>query len=210
MPKAVVGISGASGIIYGLRLIDYLSKSKNYEVYTILSKNALKVAVSECCSAKAFMNIVKARSAKVFLSDKLTSSLSSSSSIHDFNFMVIAPCSLKTLASIANSLQSNLLVRTALNFLRLGKPLVLVVRETPITVIDVINMLKVAIAGGTILPASPAFYGNPKDIAELVDHVVGKILDYLGVENDVYERWRGVSPTRERYLCVQFFGQECL
>ncbi len=211
MLRLVVGISGASGIIYGLRLIDYLSSLEGFEVYVIISKNAVKVAEHECCSSKTFLDIVRSRCKEVFRWDDLNSFLSSTSAIHDFSSMVITPCSLKTLASIANSYQNDLLTRTALNFLRLRKPLVLVIRETPLSTLDIANMFKASSSGAVILPAAPAFYINPKDVRDLVDYVVGKILDVIGIKNDLYLRWgSNKRTTQERHLCVQFFGQECL
>jgi 4-hydroxy-3-polyprenylbenzoate decarboxylase len=210
LPKLVVGISGASGIIYGLRLLDYLSKLKDYETYVILSKNAVKVAVHECCSKESLVKIIKSRCRELYVSNDLNSPLSSTSFIYNFDSMTIIPCSLKTLAMIANSIQGNLLSRAALNFLRLRKPLVLVIRETPISTIDIINMFKASLSGATILPASPAFYPNPKNLSDVVDYVVGKVLDVLGIENKLYRRWGDGRTTQDKYLCVQFFGQECL
>ncbi|MEM0453589.1 MAG: UbiX family flavin prenyltransferase [Sulfolobales archaeon] len=211
MKKLVVGISGASGVIYGLRLIDYLSNLGGFELYTIVTRNAVKVAEHECCSSEAFFKIVKSRCRYVFDEEDLDSPLSSSSAIYDFNSMVVAPCSLKTLASIANSYQNDLLTRTASNFLRLRKPLVLVIRETPLSTIDIINMLKVSIAGSVVVPAIPAFYTDPKDVKDMVDYVVGKVLDVIGIENNLYRRWgRDSQTTQGRRLCGQFFGQECL
>jgi len=210
LPKLVVGISGASGVIYGLRLLDYLSKLGSYETYVILSKNAVKVADHECCSKESFIRIVRSRCRELYVSSDLSSPLSSTSFIYNFNSMIIIPCSLKTLAMIANSIQGNLLSRTALNFLRLRKPLLLVIRETPLSTIDIINMLKASLTGATILPASPAFYSNPKNLSDVVDYVVGKVLDVLGIENRLYRRWGEDKVTQDRYLCVQFFDQECL
>lgn len=210
LPKLVVGISGASGVIYGLRLLDYLSKLGSYETYVILSKNAVKVADHECCSKESFIRIVRSRCRELYVSSDLSSPLSSTSFIYNFNSMIIIPCSLKTLAMIANSIQGNLLSRTALNFLRLRKPLLLVIRETPLSTIDIINMLKASLTGATILPASPAFYSNPKNLSDVVDYVVGKVLDVLGIENKLYRRWGEDKVTQDRYLCVQFFDQECL
>ncbi len=194
-----------------MRLIDYLSSLGGFEVYTIITENAIRVAEHECCSSEAFLKIVRSRCKEVFMGGDLTSPLSSTSAIHDFTSMIIAPCSLKTLASIANSYQNDLLSRAASNFLRLRKPLVLVVRETPISTLDIVNMLKVSLAGAVILPASPAFYSNPKDLKDVVDYIVGKILDVVGIENKLYIRWGSTATlTQERRLCVQFFGQECL
>jgi 4-hydroxy-3-polyprenylbenzoate decarboxylase len=87
---------------------------------------------------------------------------------------------------------------------------VLVIRETPISTIDIINMFKASLSGATILPASPAFYPNPKNLSDVVDYVVGKVLDVLGIENKLYRRWGDGRTTQDKYLCVQFFGQECL
>ncbi len=207
--RVVVGISGASGVIYGLRLIDYLNHLNGSEVFAIVTKNALKVAEQECCSSEAFLNIIRSRCKEVFMDDELSSSLASTSALHNFNSMIIAPCSLKTLASIASSYQDNLLVRTAVNFLRLRKPLVLVIRETPISTLDIFNMLKASIAGATILPAAPAFYPGPENVKDLIEYVVGKALDVVGIENNLYTRWSG-GATQGRRLCAQFFGQECL
>ncbi|MCS7108046.1 MAG: UbiX family flavin prenyltransferase [Sulfolobales archaeon] len=211
MKKLVVGITGASGVIYGLRLIDYLSKLKDFEIYAIITKNAINVAEHECCRSEAFLKIVRSRCSSVYREEELDSPLASSSAIYNFNSMVIAPCSLKTLASIANSYQSDLLTRTASNFLRLRKPLVLLIRETPLSTIDIINMLRASVAGSIIVPAAPAFYTIPKDVKDFVDYVVGKVLDVVGIENNLYPRWSGdLRPTQGMRLCDQFFGQECL
>lgn len=211
MRKLIVGLSGASGVIYGLRLIDYLSTVGGCRVYTVVTKNAVRVAESECCSRDSFLSILRRRSEAVFMDDDIDAPLSSTSSIFDVDAMVVIPCSLKTLSSIANSYQDNLLVRAALNMLRLRKPLVLVVREAPLSSLDIRNMLKVSLAGGVIMPASPAFYSAPKSVKDLVDHVVGKVLDIIGIKNDLYVRWQGTQhSTQGRHLCAQFFGQECL
>ncbi|MFN3268743.1 MAG: flavoprotein, partial [Zestosphaera sp.] len=93
----------------------------------------------------------------------------------------------------------------ALNSLRLRRPLVVVVRETPLSTLDLINMLKISLSGGVVMPASPAFYTKPQSIQDLVDFIVGKVLDVLGLENKLYKRWERLKPTQETSLCARFY-----
>ncbi len=115
--------------------------------------------------------------------------------------MAIIPCSMKTLSGVASGYADNLLIRAAGVTLKERRPLVLVVRETPLTLIDLENMVTVARAGATVLPAMPAFYHRPKTIDDLVDQVAGKALDFLGVEHDLHREWRGsAAPGRRAKL----------
>lgn len=186
----IIGITGASGIIYGIRTVKVLSEL-GYKLEIIISKEAKKVAEVEC-GIKLEDYISKTNSV-IYNENEIEAPPSSSSHIVKTEGMVIVPCSIKTLGEIANGIASNLLSRTALNVLRVRKPLVLVIRETPLGIIELSNALKVAKAGGIILPASPGFYHRPKSIDDLVNFVVGKILDMLKIPNSLYEHWEGVN-----------------
>ncbi|MDD5022634.1 MAG: UbiX family flavin prenyltransferase [Candidatus ainarchaeum sp.] len=175
--RILVAITGASGVIYGTRLINALKKTKN-EVSVVVSEGAKKVAKSENCilpKGNYNENDVECRFA---------------SGSNSADIMIICPCSLKTLGEIANGIGKNLISRAAEVCLKERKKLVLVVRETPYSYITIKNMEAVTLAGGVILPASPGFYHSPKRIEDLIDFIVGKILDQIGIKNNEYKRWR--------------------
>ncbi|BFH73407.1 UbiX family flavin prenyltransferase [Sulfurisphaera javensis] len=189
----IIGISGASGVIYGIRTIKILNEL-GYHTEVILSKEAKKVAKVECgIDLESFFNGLNS---VVYEEDQIEAPPSSSSHIVETEGMVIVPCSIKTLAEIANGIASNLLSRSALNFLRVRKTLILVIRETPLGTIELINALKVSRAGGIIMPASPGFYHNPQNINDLINFIVGKILDLLKIPNSLYKHWNSVTVNR--------------
>ncbi|BDB97576.1 UbiX family flavin prenyltransferase [Saccharolobus caldissimus] len=186
--RIIIGISGASGSIYGLRTVEVLN-NLGYEVHVIVSKSALKVAQKE-------LNInlideLKRYTPHIYKQTQIEAAPSSSSFSITAKGMVIIPCSIKTLAEIANGIGSNLISRTALNFIRTKKRLVLVIRETPLGAIELENALKLAKIGVIIMPASPAFYVMPKTINDIIDFIVGKALDLLGIKHNIYKRWTG-------------------
>lgn len=189
----VVGISGASGIIYSLKTVKTLYEL-GYEIEIILSAEARKVSRLEC--NMDIDSYLSKFSSKIYMEYQLEAPPSSSSHIVETEGMVIVPCSTKTLAEIANGLASNLLSRTALNFLRVKKPIILVIRETPLGTIELTNALKVSKVGGIILPASPGFYHNPRTIDDLINFIVGKILDLLKIQNSLYKHWNEVSTNQ--------------
>jgi len=201
--RVAVIITGASGVVYGIRLVDVLA-SMNHEVHVILTKPALTVIKHECLCADSIIEYLRGRSKGVFLDEDLSSPLSSSSFVLDVVF--VAPCSLRTLSDIANSRQDNLATRVACNALRLRRKLILLIRETPLSTIDIHNMLKASIAGAIILPACPAFYTRHSRVEELIDFVVGKALDAAGINNNLYDRWSGSTP--EIPLCARLFCSE--
>ncbi len=188
--KAVVGITGASGVIYGVRTAKAL-KELGFDVDVVVSFEAEKVSIYEC--GESLFEMLKGF--RVYRENEIEAPPSSSSYIAKTEGVIVSPCSTKTLGLIAHGIAQDLITRAALSALRIRKRLVLVLRETPLGEIELENALRVARAGGIILPASPGFYHNPKDLKDLVDFVVGKTLDALGVENDLYRRWESVRSS---------------
>jgi flavin prenyltransferase len=182
--KIVIGFSGASGIIYGIRLLEVLH-SINIQTYLIISEWAKKNIVIETPKT---LEYVKSLSSVNYDNSKLDASVSSGSFLHDG--MVIVPCSMKSLSSIANGYDDTLISRAASVTLKESRKLILVPRETPLSRIHLENMIKVQEAGAIILPAMPGFYHNPSSIDQIVDHLVGKILDQLKIKHELFKRWK--------------------
>ncbi|HEY9399145.1 MAG TPA: UbiX family flavin prenyltransferase [Nitrososphaeraceae archaeon] len=182
--KIVIGFSGASGIIYGIRLLEILH-SINIQTYLIISEWAKKNIEIETDNR---LEYVKSLSSVNYDNFKLDASVSSGSFLHDG--MVIVPCSMKSLSSIANGYDDTLISRAASVTLKESRKLILVPRETPLSRIHLENMIKLQDAGAIILPAMPGFYHKPSTISEIVDHLVGKILDQLKIKHDLFTRWK--------------------
>jgi 4-hydroxy-3-polyprenylbenzoate decarboxylase len=182
--KIVIGFSGASGIIYGIRLLEILH-SINIETFLIISEWAKKNIEIETDKR---LEYVKSLSSVNYDNFKLDASVSSGSFLHDG--MVIVPCSMKSLSSIANGYDDTLISRAASVTLKESRKLILVPRETPLSRIHLENMIKLQDAGAIILPAMPGFYHRPSTINEIVDHLVGKILDQLKIQHDLFKRWK--------------------
>ena len=175
--RILLAITGASGIAYGRRLAQVLRAGKN-TVAVVASEGAKKVAEAEGETLPRCD----------YSENDFSSPFASGSSAADA--VVVCPCSLATLGEIANGVGKNLITRAAEVALKERKKLVLVVRETPLSYIALKNMETVTLAGGVILPASPGFYHKPKTISDMVDFVVGKTLDQIGVENKLFKRWK--------------------
>ena len=182
--KIVIGFSGASGIIYGIRLLEVLH-SINIQTFLIVSEWAKKNIEIETDKT---LEYVKSLSSINYDNSKLDASVSSGSFLHDG--MVIVPCSMKSLSSIANGYDDTLISRAASVTLKESRKLILVPRETPLSRIHLENMIKLQDAGAIILPAMPGFYHKPSTIDEIVDHLVGKILDQLKIKHDLFRRWK--------------------
>lgn len=182
--KIVIGFSGASGIIYGIRLLEVLH-SINIQTFLIVSEWAKKNIEIETDKT---LEYVKSLSSINYDNFKLDASVSSGSFLHDG--MVIVPCSMKSLSSIANGYDDTLISRAAAVTLKESRKLILVPRETPLSRIHLENMIKLQDAGAIILPAMPGFYHKPSTINEIVDHLVGKILDQLKIKHDLFRRWK--------------------
>jgi 4-hydroxy-3-polyprenylbenzoate decarboxylase len=182
--KLVVAITGASGVIYGKRLLEVL-KEKNVETHLIISRIATKLIEYELGTK---LENVEKLAAHAYSADDLFAPVASGSFKTDG--MVIIPCSMKTMAGIANGYSDNLILRAAEVALKEKRKLILVPRETPLSSIHINNMLKLSRLGAIIVPAMPAYYHKPKDIDDLVDFIVGKVLDLLGIEHKLFKRWR--------------------
>ncbi|KZX12523.1 UbiX family flavin prenyltransferase [Methanobrevibacter filiformis] len=179
----IVAITGASGIIYSLKLIKALKKL-NIKTGVIVSNSAKLVLEYE---TDITIEDIKSITNYYFEFDDISSSINSGS--FKFDSLVIVPCSMKTLSAIANSYGNNSITRVADVCLKERRELILVPRETPLRTAHLENMLKISKEGGIILPSMPAFYHNPKNIDELCDFIVGKILDVLKIENNEFKRW---------------------
>ncbi|WP_440059957.1 UbiX family flavin prenyltransferase [Thermogladius sp. 4427co] len=194
--KLIVGLSGASGILYGLKLLEHVKLAKEVykEVSVIYTPNAIKVARLEAgVDLPGFLSSIRDIES-IYSSEDLDSPLASSSNLVRAD-MVIIPASMNTIAKISNGIQDNLLTRVAISVLRLGNKLVLVPRETPLSTIDLYNLYKLSRMGSIILPAMPAFYINPRAIDDLILFIVGKVFDVLGIEHSLYKRWGTGSST---------------
>jgi flavin prenyltransferase len=183
MKKIIVAITGATGVVYGARLLEVL-RTLGSETHLIVSETATKNIAFEL--KKGVENLIALASRSYDWQD-LYAPVSSGSFKTDG--MVIAPCSIKTLSGIANSYNDNLIVRAADVTLKECRKLILMVRETPLHKGHLKLMYRAADAGAIILPPLPAFYFHPMTIDDLIDHSVGKALDLLDIQHDLYKRW---------------------
>ena len=180
--KIALGITGASGVVYGVRLATELAKTGN-ELTIIVSDAAKRVLTVE---TKDGLKQLESHG-RVFTEHDIDADIASGSSQTDA--VVVCPCSMKTVAAIAYGYAYNLICRAADVAIKEQHRLVLVVREMPLSAIHLENMLKLARLGAVILPASPGFYHEPKTVNDMVNHVVGKVLDVMGIESELYKRW---------------------
>jgi len=190
MAKIVVAITGASGVVYGTELVDWLL-SNGHQVYLVLSDPARLVLTQELDweikSCQEAAKYFKPGNLTCFENSDIGAPIASGSFIHDG--MAVVPCSMSTLAGIAQGTSNNLIERAADVCLKEGRKLVLVPRETPLNLIHLRNMLAAVEAGARMVPAMPAFYADSSRVSDLVHFMVGKILDNLGIDNDVYRRY---------------------
>jgi len=186
LPKRVIlAITGASGAILGIRILELL-KEAGFEAHLIISRAARQTITSETDWAIAD---VKALASACYDPQDIGARIASGSFVTEG--MLVVPCSVKTLSGIANSYADNLAVRAADVCLKEGRKLILVVRETPLHFGHLQLMGQAASSGAVIFPPVPAFYGRAQTVAELVDDLAGRILLRMGIENDHYHRWSG-------------------
>ena len=179
--KVIVAITGASGVVIGQRLLECLGE---HEVHLVVSDAARKVMEYELPSAELPASFT-------YREEELDSPVSSSSC--QAEAMVIAPCSMRTLSGVAHGYEENLITRAAGNTLRTGRRLILVPRETPLSLPHIENMRQAKIAGALILPPSVAYYTKPRTIGDVTDFFVGRILELLGIEHNLYRPWKGAQ-----------------
>ncbi|RJQ37646.1 MAG: UbiX family flavin prenyltransferase [Dehalococcoidia bacterium] len=185
--KLVIGISGASGAIYGIRLLQVL-KEKGIETHLVISEAAAATIRAETDWTR---RRIEALARFHYGSEDIAARIASGS--FETSGMVIIPCSIKTLSAVANSYAHNLMVRAADVTLKERRKLVLVVRETPLHLGHLRLMAQASEIGAVILPPMPAFYHSPSTVSDIVDQTVGKVLEQFGIEHRCYRRWEGMS-----------------
>jgi polyprenyl P-hydroxybenzoate/phenylacrylic acid decarboxylase-like protein len=195
--RLIVGITGATGSIYGLRILEALRASGGWETHLV---------VSEAGMLNAWQEYKLARKDIQKLADVVHSVRDIGASVASGSFitegMVIAPCSMKSLSGVAHAYSDNLITRAADVVLKERRRLVLLTREAPLNLAHLRNMVAVTEMGGIVFPPVPAFYSGAKTIDDLINHSVGRVLDLFGVEHDSIKRWKGIkgdaAPGRER------------
>lgn len=191
MKKLIVGMSGATGAIFGVRLLEVL-KGTDVETHLVLSKWAQQTIEHE---TDFTLKDVRELAYVVYEQGNMGAAISSGSFLTAG--MVIAPCSVRTLAAIAHGTGDNLVHRAADVVLKERRRLVLVVRETPLSDIHLENMLKLSRMGVTITPPVPAFYNHPQSLDDMVNHIVARVLDQFGIAADFARRWSGQMRTKK-------------
>lgn len=184
----IVAITGASGVIYGVRLLEFL-KEIHEDTALVITNPARIILDYEMGRGE---DDLKGLASKYYEPDDLTTAINSGSC--RFESMVIVPCTMKTISAIAQGYASNAVTRAADVALKEGRKLVVVPRETPLRPVHLKNMLNISREGGIILPAMPGFYHKPENIMDMVNFVVGKILDNLKIDNQLYQRWKEETP----------------
>jgi 4-hydroxy-3-polyprenylbenzoate decarboxylase len=181
--RIVIGISGASGVIYGVRILELL-KETDFETHLIMSRSGrLNIEIETRYKPQE----LEAMADFVYDHNDMAASLSSGSFLTEG--MVVIPCTIKSLSGIANSYNENLLVRAADVTLKEKRKLVLVIRETPLHIGHLRLMSLAAEMGAHLLPPIPSFYHQPKTLEDIIDQTIGKIFDYFGIEHHLFKRW---------------------
>jgi flavin prenyltransferase len=187
----IIGINGATGVAYGIRLLQVLAGIKEVETHLIVSPAGEQTIELE---SEYKMDEVRALASHSYRIDDIGACIASGSFRHDG--MIIAPCSMKTLSALAHSYADNLLTRAADVTLKERRRLVLLVRETPLHLGHLKNMVSVTEMGGIVMPPVPAFYHKPHTIQDIIDHTVGKALDLFNIEHNLFSRWQGQGCKR--------------
>ena len=196
--RTVVAITGASGAIYGFRLAEFLVR-RRLPIYLVVTQAARLVAKHELGldfgggesgqAQKTLVNYFKSGAKEIQWLEPMDLLAPIASGSHKTRGMVVAPCSMGAASGIAHGSSRDLVERAADVILKEKRPLILVPRETPLSPIHLENLLSLSRIGVHIVPAAPAFYQRPKSVEEMVDFIVGRVLDLLGVEHDLFKRW---------------------
>jgi 4-hydroxy-3-polyprenylbenzoate decarboxylase len=181
--RVIVGITGASGVVYSKRLLEILNEL-NIDTHLVISRAGYLVIKREL---KMDVVDLKKLATVIYDNEDLMAPISSGS--FDVDAMIVIPASMKTISSISVGISSNLITRAADVQIKENRKLILVPRETPLNAIHLENLAKLAKLGVTILPAMPGFYHDPESIESIVDFIVGKILDQLKIDHNLYKRW---------------------
>jgi len=184
----IIGITGASGVIYGIRLLEVLSGMKEVETHLVISEaGELNIRLETDWKIEE----IRAMASFSYAISDIAAPIASGSFKRDG--MIIAPCTVKTMSALANSYAENLLTRAADVTLKEGRKLVLLVRETPLHIGHIRNMEKLSEMGAIIMPPVPAFYHRPRTIEDIIDYTIGKALDIFGIEHNLFQRWSGLA-----------------
>ena len=192
MKRIIIGISGASGVLYGIRLLEVLHRYPDIETHLVITDAARDILRHETTWTIAE---VEALAHKTYSLYDLSAPISSGSFATEG--MIVAPCSVKSMSGIANSFSENLLIRAADVTLKEGRTLVLLVRETPLHLGHLKSMVHLAEMGAVILPPVPAFYHHPKTVDDIILHTIGKVLDQFQIPHTLFDPWQGTSSANE-------------
>ncbi len=191
--RLIIGMSGASGVIYGIRMLEALQSIADAETHLVMSNGAkLNIALETDWQVKD----VEALADVVHSDQNLAATIASGS--YPTDGMVIVPCSMKTLSGVANSYADSLLVRAADVILKEQRRLVLVPRETPLHVGHCRLLLEAAQTGAVIVPPMPAFYNDPQTVDDIINHTIGRLLDLFGIDSGMVKRWKGAQRHNSR------------
>src|SRR5690242_10147908 len=190
--QLIVGITGATGVVYGIRILERLRERRDWETHAVVSEAGALTAFHELGMKR---KDIEKLATVAYQPRDIGAAIASGSFMTQG--MVIAPCSMKTLSAVANAYGEDLIARAADVVLKERRRLVLVPRETPLNLAHLRNMIAVTEMGGIVMPPMPAFYAMPKTIDDLVDHTVGRIMDLFGVETKKVKRWKGMKGAGE-------------
>jgi 4-hydroxy-3-polyprenylbenzoate decarboxylase len=188
----IIGITGATGAIYGIRLLEVLASMKDMETHLVISEAGEKTIAYE--TPYRISDVKKLASYSYDIGD-ICAPISSGSFRGDG--MIIAPCTIKTMSALANSYSENLITRAADVTLKERRKLVVMVRETPLHLGHLRNMERLTEMGAIVMPPMPAFYHKPQTVQDIVDHTVGKVLDIFDIKHDLFRRWSGYNKEKD-------------